>query len=368
MNTEYKIGIYLKSYAVDKPYEWEKRELRPIDRPSAYRVEYIVSLFLTVINNTYTLTYKTQPYDFQLLNSAKRYSKGLYILEIDTTNNSILSFEPLNQIILGGSDEMYFRNIRIEKVKAERDYFSFKRSLYHRNIELFILDGSDKSGFSSIEQNWVEYVYETAKYNTFVSNITEIFHDYIKAYKEAHNKVKGFNLQAILSDLHVEIDEIFISKVGGDDRYYVDETRTISYPTEKLDDYLREYIKIGRRNIYKDSGYTSAHSMALKGLKTGVLPAEDVSSIRENLISEYSTETHIFAIIDRLLRQYENLLEIPRLHRNDSNLDAYLMSSTFITSLERIIGGGSYIVNWDNIESLIAKANLHIKKMMWWKD
>ncbi len=368
MNTEYKIGIYLKSYAVDKPYDWEKRELRPVDRPSAYRVEYVVSLFLTVINDTYTLTYKIQPYDFQLLNSIKSYSKGLYILEIDKTNNSILSFEPLSQIILSSSDEMHFRNIRIIKVKAESDYFSFKRSLYHKNIELFILDGSSKSKFSVIEQNWVEYIYEIDKYNIFVSNIVEIFHNYIEVYKKTYAEVKSVNLQEILRDLQVEIDEIFINKVGGDDRYYVDETRTISYPIEKLDEYLREYIKIGRRNIHKDSGYTSAHSMALKGLKTGILPKEDVSSIRENLISEYSTDTHIFAIIDRLLRQYENYLEIPRLHRNDSGLDAYLMSSSFITSLERIIGGGSYIVNWDNIDSLIENANLHIKKLMWWKD
>lgn len=179
---------------------------------------------------------------------------------------------------------------------------------------------------------------------------------------------KHYSFALILEGLQVEVDEIFKNKVGGDDSYYVDETRTISYPIEELDDYLKDYIKIGRRNIYKNSGYTSAYSMAIKGLKTGILSNEEVKDIRDKLISEYSLENHIFALIDRALVQYEERLTIPRLHRNDSGLDSYLMSISFITSLEKIIGGGAYVVEWDNIESLIERANYHIRKLTWWED
>lgn len=81
--------------------------------------------------------------------------------------------------------------------------------------------------------------------------------------------------------------------------------------------------------------------MAIKGLKNGILSNEEVKNIRDKLISEYSIENHIFALIDSVLGQYEELLAIPRLHRNDSGLDSYLMSMPFITSLEKIIGEGS---------------------------
>ncbi len=368
MESEYRIGIYLKSYAVDKPYNWERRELRSIDRLSAYRIEYVVSLFLTVDENKYKLVYNIQPYEFRLIDIVKSYNRGLYLLKVNKDNNAVNKFAPLDRLILGGRDELDFDNIKLLKVKAADDYFSFKRSLYQRNIELFILSGGNKTRFSLKEQYWVEYVYETAMYEVFAQHIREKFHNYVKMYLETYSNIKDLDLSQILEGLQVEVDEIFKNKVGGDDSYYVDETRTISYPIEELDDYLKDYIKIGRRNIYKDSGYTSACSMAIKGLKTGILSNEEVKDIRDKLISEYSPENHIFALIDRALVQYEKRLAIPRLHRNDSGLDSYLMSISFITSLEKIIGGGAYVVEWDNIESLIERANYHIRKLTWWED
>jgi hypothetical protein len=368
MESEYKIGIYLKSYAVDKPYNWERRELRSIDRPSAYRVEYVVTLFLTVDENNYRLVYNVQPYEFRLLDVVKSYPKGLYILKVNKNDDVVTKFEHLGRLILGESEELDFDNIKLVKVKTANDYFSFKRSLYQRNIELFILNGGNKTRFSLKEQYWVEYVYETAMFEAFAQHIREMFHNYVKTYIKTYSNIKDIDLSHILEDLQVEVDEIFKNKVGGDDSYYVDETRTISYPIEELDNYLIDYIKIGRRNIYKDSGYTSAYNMAIKGLKTGVLSNEEVKDIRDKLISEYSIESHIFALIDGVLVQYEKCLTIPRLHRNDSGLDSYLMSKSFITSLEKIIGGGAYVVNWDNIGSLMEKANHHIRKLTWWND
>jgi len=368
MESEYKIGIYLKSYAVDKPYNWERRELRSIDRPSAYRVEYVVTLFLTVDENKYRLVYNVQPYEFRLIDVVKSYPKGLYILKINKNNDIVNKFEHLGRLILGECEELDFDNIKLVKVKSLNDYFSFKRSLYQRNIELFILNGRDKTRFSLREQYWVEYVYETAIYEAFAQHIREKFHNYVKTYIKTYSNIKDLDLSHILEDLQVEVDEIFKNKVGGDDSYFVDETRTISYPFEELDNYLKDYIKIGRRNIYKDSGYTSAHSMAIKGLKTGMLSNKEVKDIRDKLISEYSVENHVFALIDNALGQYEARLAIPRLHRNDSGFDSYLMSISFIISLEKVIGGGAYVVEWDNIESLIEQANYHIRKLTWWED
>lgn len=368
MKTEYKIGIYLKSYAIDEPYSWQKRTLQSIERPSAYRIEYFVSLFLVVIEDEYRLVYKIQPYEFKLNDVIKRYTKGLYILEIDTVKNLVISFESLNNLILGKENEMSFGNITVSKIKVQNDYFSFSRSVFSRNIELYITSGADKIRFSNIEKNWVEYIYETAIYEAFAKDIKAKFHNYIKEYLKVRSSIDNIDLQKILNDLQIEVEEIFINKVGGDDSYYVDETRTISFPIEQLDKFLKDYIKVGRRNIYKDSGYTSAYNMAIKGLKTGILPDEDVSEIRDKLISEYSKETHTFAIIDEILTHYEKKLSIPRLHRNDSGMISYLMSPSFILSLERIIGGGSIVVNWDNIESIINLANKHIIKLMWWKD
>lgn len=190
MESEYKIGIYLKSYSVDKPYNWERRELRSIDRLSAYRIEYVVSFFLTVDENKYKLVYNIQPYEFRLIDIVKSYTRGLYLLRVNKDNNAVNKFAPLDRLILGGSDELDFDNIKLVKVKAADDYFSFKRSLYQRNIELFILRGRNKTRFSLKEQYWVEYVYETAMYEAFAQHIREKFHNYVKTYLETYSNIK----------------------------------------------------------------------------------------------------------------------------------------------------------------------------------
>ncbi len=95
-------------------------------------------------------------------------------------------------------------------------------------------------------------------------NTTIIVAFLIKEMEIIEDRVKQFNLPEILQDLHISVREVFRSRVGRDDYYFVYKTVSIGYPKEKLDQYLIDYIGLGERCIYEDWGYTSAYNMQLK--------------------------------------------------------------------------------------------------------
>lgn len=111
------------------------------------------------------------------------------------------------------------------------------------------------------------------------------------------NYISSIELDAILSSLEVSVSESFISKVGGDDRYSVNRLTTTSLPNIENDNYLTQLLSLGRKNLYEDSGYTSAYSMALPNLKTGVMAGRELSVYLQSLRDKYSAIDHITFLI-----------------------------------------------------------------------
>lgn len=128
--------------------------------------------------------------------------------------------------------------------------------------------------------------------------------DFLRAAKEIEQKVKQVNLSEILKDLHVFVEESFICRPGKDDYYVVYKTVTIGCPEDELDGYLKNYIGLGKRKVHMDSGFTSAYNMAIKGLVTGDYDEEEVNKERERLISQYSSQDHIYHNISEYVKQH----------------------------------------------------------------
>jgi len=124
--------------------------------------------------------------------------------------------------------------------------------------------------------------------------------------------ISNIDIDDILSSLEVSVSESFISKVGGDDRYSVDRFTTSSLPNIGKDSYLNQLLGIGRKNLYKDSGYTSAYNMALPNLKTGVLAGEDLREYLQLLKDNYSRVTHIAILLKKWCEDYFSQYEKQR--------------------------------------------------------
>lgn len=119
-----------------------------------------------------------------------------------------------------------------------------------------------------------------------------------KEFKRIKEYVDKLDIDEILSSLEVSISEHFRNKIGGDDSYYVDRSTSSSSGIVQTDPYLNSFLKIGKHNIYSDSGYTSAYNMAIPGLKTGLLEGDDLQKYLKELKSSYSKERHIYELVN----------------------------------------------------------------------
>lgn len=360
-----KIGILIKSYAIDRPYDWERRKLEPISRPSAYRVEELVTFFLIYDDrdSAYKLVYKKINYTFEECNKLKNLNSGLYILSLNEDMTQVRQYSSLSNLI-DAKKELVFEDKVYYLSENNYSNYSLSRSIYSRNCEI-LAQNESKRQFSVVESNWVEYVREVSIYESFARDLPKLFREYVDEYKKNRTELSKYDIVEILKDLSIEIYEVFRNKVGGDDSYFVHEVRTVSYDENKLDKYLIDYLKLGNREIHRDSGYTSAYNMAIPNLKTGVWADEDVASIKEELVNNYSLENHIYSVISRRLNHYTNVARIPSRHRYSDGITAYLFSNGFISDLEKVMGGGTYIREWENFEEHIKNINSKLTGLTW---
>lgn len=116
-----------------------------------------------------------------------------------------------------------------------------------------------------------------------------------KRLQSIEKSLESFSIEDVLKGLRINVKEIFINKVGGDDRYYVHKKVETNYPIEQMDSYIQDYIGIGDREIYRDSGYTS--NLAIKGLIKGEYNEEQLKNEKEKLISNYSKSKHAESLL-----------------------------------------------------------------------
>lgn len=121
-------------------------------------------------------------------------------------------------------------------------------------------------------------------------------------FEKLHEYVNQLDIDEILSSLEISISESFISKIGGDDRYYVERTTSSTLNIVQSDSYLQEFLKIGSDTIYSESSYRSAYDMALPNLKTGKLQGEKLLQYLDELKSSYSKEDHMYYLLKNWIR------------------------------------------------------------------
>ena len=107
------------------------------------------------------------------------------------------------------------------------------------------------------------------------------------------------------------VSESFITKVGGDDRYKVYRTASISNEVASQDEYLRKIWGLGEECIHSDSGYTSAYNMRIKDLIVGEYKDSVLEEEKNRLMLKYSKEEHLGYLFSALMvernwiRQYD---------------------------------------------------------------
>lgn len=130
--------------------------------------------------------------------------------------------------------------------------------------------------------------YRKSQYISSDNKFDDSYKSIISKYKKY---IDSINLPSLLSSLYVKVWDTHISKVGGDDRYYVYRYAELKDGTIIDDEYLVDLIGLGKVCILEDWGYTSHFERP--DIPFGEYSGEVLKEEKRKIISKYSKEEHM---------------------------------------------------------------------------
>ncbi|MCQ2049892.1 MAG: hypothetical protein MJZ22_02685 [Candidatus Saccharibacteria bacterium] len=205
-------------------------------------------------------------------------------------NNEVIQYNYLGQFSLTEDTEFHTNNSIFE---IRIPYYG--RYVLYKNNKWIDIDQKD----FDLQEYLIKYpVFKDErkdKINKALLTINQfnplIICDLVKKYQTFINT---FNIVQILESLKIQLEEIIISRPGNDDSYSFFEIRTID-KSVAIDNYLREYIQIGRKTIERDSGYTC---FSKTPERNRVLSKEETTEIKNSLIEKYSSYSHLLYYLE----------------------------------------------------------------------
>lgn len=203
------------------------------------------------------------------------------------------------------------------------------------------------------------------RYETELPILIEPYLDEVKKLK---TYIDSINIKEILQSLKVTVYESFVKKVGGDDRYQVYRTASISNEVASKDEYLRKIWGLGEECIHSDSGYTSAYNMRIKDLIVGEYKDSDLEKEKNSLMLKYSKEEHLGYLFSALMvkrnwiRQYD-LPTLESLYATEKDKFIKKWPIEFVENTNREVEKLFYPLSnrVENVNSILENINFQIQ-------
>jgi len=211
-----------------------------------------------------------------------------------------------------------------ERTLKDDSFFlnNIKDSVHHREVELLAYRYC---------QIFEKDFFDTVEYRFDYDGTNRFIHELEERIREAQEHVDQYDLKEILKNLEIEVDEYFINKIGDNDTYIAEITRRVG-PDANYDEYLKNYIKLGKHTLAHSYGYCSAESMKDPSIKEGKYSEEEVDAYREVLIKNYSKISHMNAVLNPP-EEYSSFVKKKNIIRKIHNVD---LSFLFINYSELI--------------------------------
>ena len=363
-NQQIHIALYLYTYRMNK---WIMEPIHYTSSSGLSRDDYL-SLFLGYNNELkqYYLFYIIQQHKFKHeLKYRKELDKYNEIFLISTVGDKVIDYYPIgdkgqNKIKCELNQCVVILNIE-EKVNYSgcpnfNFYCSIKAENGDKQVISFDEEEKELLAYHIIDERNQEFV--SAMSNISFKNVTDLYASVIK-------KVDSYNLKEILKDLEIEVYDYLRIKIGGDNTYTVTETRNVSYPIEKIDKYLIDYLKLGTTS-YSESAYSSAESMIDSSLITGKYSKKQVEKVKKDLIKHYSKQEHLEWVFNNsdIIADFKKHLFLANF-RNTKPLESLFFARDFYKHLEREMGFFKTHVHVDEYATCIERGNCALKNTSW---
>lgn len=302
-NKEYHVAMLINSYfIVDKsPSVWIKKidsEFHNIYSVCSSPFQSGNILFFIYYNykfSSFSIAWKWKEKDLRFSREESCFGET-YVIEVDPDTHEI---SDLVSIDLSLGEEVRFNGYELRIIGARNQ----KHSVFAYDSNIWKDPICEKEN-SFIHQMCV-YV-SRKKYLKKLRHEYALWSEFWEVYHKANIEAEKYDIEEILQDLQITVeDHVSGCRPGKDEYYDVEETRTISYPVIELNDFLKQYLRIGTYTIYKDSGWEDCYIMQARYRKehyVGVYSEEQVNKVKENLITRYKEKNLEFW----LREHYEN--------------------------------------------------------------
>lgn len=132
--------------------------------------------------------------------------------------------------------------------------------------------------------------------NTYIksTNFSNIFDNGIDYFCDTYTRAQQIDVKKVINSLKIEIQQSHTQKIGDDESYYIDRITTCDIPEAINDSFLKEFLKLGKENIYTDSGFTSWQNLVVPGIVDGPIPEDELLNIKTQKEQLYSLARHSY--------------------------------------------------------------------------
>lgn len=404
---EYHFGIRVTSYMfMNYLLQEGEYECCPIRTGKSYETSHlgddILSIFIGIEQIELRIRYddclkayfKTDKFrisyehsDFKLFEERqKNMVFSIFVVE----NGIVVADYPIHDIFEKGTLSYDGVTITLDKEKLIRDP-------YMKDFLSVIVDGTrlEDNVFNMPERNLMQYFFETIYAQSYNKSIKDAsFGELYGFLKEIEDHVASYDIPSILKDLNIHVS----SSHWRDDSYdTVYESRTFSFPKEKLDKYLSSYLGGFSYDFYGPDDYSKENDPfksyyclphtpygcsdercgSLGGFNRyeqrkiwangGNYNEEQVNIVRNLLIERYSSEEHKKFLLKDSIRWRDWGQST---FRNQLGTDFYdiLIDPSFFNRIDYLIGASAYechVKRYQSVNEINAFLNKQLKDCMW---
>ena len=406
---EYHFGIRVTSYMFENYLQKEGRyRCHPIRTIASYGTSHlgddIISIFIgfeqieshTGYDDCLKAYFKTDKFringchdNFDLFRARKQ-NGVLSIFVID--KGMVVADYPIHDLLNVGT-------VSFENVTISLDREKLIRNSYTKDFLSVFIDGKrlEDNAFNMPERNLMQYFFETAYAQSYNKHIADAsFSELYNFLKDIDEHVASYDIPSILKDLKIHVSSFH----WRDDSYdTIEESRSFSFPMQKLDKYLQIYLG-GVSYYYSRSYYYShylshskkedsfdtcycvpitqlvwandrcgsflgfnAHERQKIWANEGNYNEEQVDIVRKLLIERYSPEHHKKYLLKDTIQWGD--WEKSTIRRNLNGIDFLdiLIDSDFFNRIDTLIGVG--VKEYYSISEINEYLNKRLKDSMW---
>lgn len=194
-------------------------------------------------------------------------------------------------LLVSEEDQQYLESVdkAIVCFPDNRMYFCMDNPTIEVYDQCFYIRQESLSGEST---KLIRYLQEKEKKESVIS-----YQDILKKQSEIEDEVQSLDINSIIESYQIKVNRSYITKIGGDDKYYVE----YEAKCERYDPYINSILPIYCERLYEDKGWGIDKESREDGERWEKFAADETIRKRKTARIQYNQKDHITILLSRYI-------------------------------------------------------------------